>query len=242
MTTAITPANVKIWSRLGPSAAFGAVAYDLPEQDPNVMMLTADLNTFTGLERFRKKWPENFLNIGIAEQNLLGVAAGMAGEGLNPFVTSYAAYMTARCLDQIRLCMGYMNLPIKAVGFAAGYGAGELGASHYSLDDIAMLRAIPNIVILSPADCSEIVKAVEATALLDSPVYIRLTGNAIMPVTYKEDYDFEIGKAIRLKDGDDIVIIGTGAVNAECLKAAQTIDELGGADVRRDQYAHSIAA
>ncbi len=219
--------NMRIWSRLGPSGAVGAAAIEIAENEKNMVVMTADLCFFSGLERFKAAYPDNLYNLGIAEQNMIGVAAGMAKEGFIPFVTTYASFAASRCLDQIRVNMAYMKLPIKLIGLTAGFGAGILGATHMSVEDISVMRALPNIVVLSPADCSEIIKCMMAASKSDQPTYIRLTGAAGRQPVYKEDYEFEIGKAIRLVNGRDVCIFATGSVVSEAIAAAKTLLEEG---------------
>lgn len=222
-----TPANIRTWSRLGSCGAFGLAALELPERDDSVVMLTADLCFYSGLDRFKAKFPERLYNFGIAEQNLIGVAAGMAKEGLNPFATTYATFATTRCCDQVRVNMGYMQLGIKLVGLTSGLSVGILGATHMSFEDIAIMRSIPNITILSPADCTETVKATLAATQFDGPIYLRLTGVMGNPIVYREDYEYEIGKAITIKEGTDISIIATGTMVHYSLKATKLLEEKG---------------
>ena len=223
----ISPRNIRIWSRLGPSGAVGAAAMELAEKLDDIAMLTADLCFFSGLERFKAKYPDKFYNLGIAEQNMIGVAGGMAKEGLIPYATTYASFATSRCLDQVRVNMAYMKLPIKLIGLTAGFGAGILGATHMSIEDIAIMRALPNITILSPADCTEIIKCMLAAAQTENPTYIRLTGPVNTPIVYQEDYSFEIGRAIKLQEGKDLCIIATGSMVAEALDTSSILLEHG---------------
>lgn len=219
--------NFRIWSLLGPSGAHGAAAMELAETDPDVVMLTADLCFFSGLERFKSAYPEKLYNLGIAEQNMIGVAAGLAKEGFIPFANTYASFCASRCADQVRVNMSYMNLPIKLIGLTAGYGAGILGATHVSIEDVALMRALPNITVISPADCTEIVKAVLAAAKTPDPTYIRLTGPMNTPIVYKEDYNFEIGKAVKIQEGEDVCIIATGSMVSQAMKAAKLLSSEG---------------
>ena len=222
---AFTSANIRTWSMLGSNGAFGFAALELPEIDDNIAILTADEMYFSGLERFGAKYPKRLYNIGIAEQNLVGVAAGMSKEGLNVFATTYATFASTRSCDQVRVNMGYMKLGIKLVGLTAGLSVGILGATHCSIEDIAIMRAIPNITILSPADCTETVQATLAAARHKGPVYLRLTGGQPNHPVYKTDFAFEIGKAIRLREGDDIAIVATGAMVHASLEAARILSE-----------------
>lgn len=221
----ITPQNIRMWSLLGSCGAFGAAAEALVKENPNIVMLTADLCSFAGLSRFAQLYPENFYNTGIAEQNMVGVAGGMAKEGLIPFATTYATFAAMRTADQVKLNMGYMKLPIKLVGMTAGLSVGILGATHISIEDIAVIRAIPNIIILSPADCLETIKCTQAAAKIQKPVYIRLSGTMNNPPVYRNDYNFEIGKSITLKEGSDITIFATGTMVHNSLKAAKILEE-----------------
>ena len=222
-----SPANIKIWSRLGSCGAFGMAAMELPAINDDVVMLTADVKSYSGLERFSRKYPDKFYNLGIAEQNMIGVAAGMAKEGLVPFASTYATFASMRCADQVRVSMGYMNLNIKLVGLTAGYSVGILGPTHMSTEDMSVMRSIPDIIILSPADCTEAVKAMEVAACMDGPVYLRLTGSSNNPIVYDRDYDFEIGKAISLKEGSDVAILATGTMVYQSLLAAKLLEEQG---------------
>lgn len=216
--------NIRTWSLLGPSGAHGTAAMELAETDSNVVMLTADLCFFSGLERFRSTYPDKLYNLGIAEQNMIGVAAGLAKEGFIPFANTYASFCASRCADQVRVNMSYMNLPIKLIGLTAGYGAGILGATHVSIEDVALMRALPNITVISPADCTEIIKAILAAAKTPDPTYIRLTGPMNTPIVYKEDYDFEIGKAVKIQEGKDVCIIATGSMVYQAIQAAKLLE------------------
>ena len=222
-----SPINIKIWSRLGSCGAFGQAALALPKINDKVVMLTADLCTFSGLDRFKSTYPEYLFNLGIAEQNMLGVAAGFAKEGYIPFATTYATFASMRSADQVKVNMGYMNLPIKLVGLTTGFSVGILGATHMSLEDISVIRSIPNVIILSPADCTATIKATVSALHINAPVYLRLSGTMNNPIVYKEDFDFEIGKAITLQEGKDIAIIATGSMVYNSLKAAEILQSKG---------------
>lgn len=220
-------ANIRTWSRLGPCGAYGLAALELPEIDDSMVACTADLCFYSGLDRFMRKYPDRIYNVGIAEQNLVGIAGGLAKEGFNPFVSTYASFATTRALDQVRVNMGYMKLPIKLIGLTSGFSVGILGATHMSIEDISIMRAIPNITVISPADCTEFVKTVLALGDYRQPVYVRMTGTMGCPIVYKEDYDFEIGKAITLKKGKDVALIASGTMVYNSLKAAEMLEEVG---------------
>ena len=224
---AFNPMNVRIWSMLGSCGAFGQAALELPEINDKVVVLTSDLCVFSGLERFKAKFPDRLYNVGIAEQNMVGVAAGFAREGFVPFATTYAAFASMRCADQVKVNMGYMGLPVKLVGLTAGFAVGALGATHMSLEDMAVMRSIPNVTVLSPADCTATVKAVMAAATWPWPVYLRLSGPMPNPIVYKGECPFEVGKANTLREGADITIIATGSMVYQSLKAAELLDGEG---------------
>ena len=217
--------NIKLWSRLGSCGAFGAAANELAQVDDRVLMVTSDLCFYSGLNRFKSKYPDKLYNCGIAEQNMVGVAAAFAKEGFVPFATTYATFASTRCADQVRVNMGYMKLKMKLVGLTAGVSVGILGPTHVSVEDIAIIRSIPNIVILSPADCTETVKATVAASKIDAPVYLRLSGSMNNPIVYDKEYKYEIGKAIELRSGGDVSIIATGTMVYNSLKAAEILDQ-----------------
>lgn len=223
----ISSSNTRIWSRLGPSGAVGFAAMEMGKNQPEVLMLTADLCFFSGLDRFKDKYPDRMYNFGIAEQNMIGAAGGLAKEGFIPFTSTYASFCSSRCADQVRVNMSYMKLPIKMLGLTAGYGAGVLGATHMSVEDIAFMRSLPNITVLSPADCTEIIKCMMAASKTKDPTYIRLSGPVNTPIIYKEDYDFELGKAINLKEGKDVCFIATGSMVSQVLMATEIIEKKG---------------
>ncbi len=219
--------NIRVWSLLGPNGALSTAALELGEKNPTVQMMTADLSNYSGLKRFGKVYPERLINVGIAEQNLIGVAAGLAKEGYVPFANTYASFCASRCADQIRVNMAYMKLPIKLIGLSAGLGAGILGATHMAIEDLAVMRSLPNITVLSPADCTEIIKAILAASETPDPTYIRFTGPMSMPIVYNEDYDFRIGKAITIRQGHDACIFATGSMVYHSMKAAELLETRG---------------
>jgi transketolase len=199
----------------------------LAEKLENLMVLSADLGNSSGLDRFKATYPDKFLNIGIAEQNMIGVAAGLAKEGSIVFASSFAPFITMRAAEQVRMNMGYMNLNIKTVAIGSGVSMSFLGNSHFGLEDAAIMRSIPNMTVVSPADCAEIVKTVFAAAEYPHPMYIRLTGAVGFPVVYEDDYDFQIGKAVEVRSGTDVSIVATGSMVYESLEAAKILQEEG---------------
>ncbi len=220
----INERSIKIWSTIGQRATIGMAALELAKEIENLMVLTCDVSTSAGLDRFRKTFPDKYLDLGIAEQNMIGVAAGLASENYNVVTTTFAPFQTMRCCEQIKVNIGYMKKKICMVGIASGLVLGNLGYTHCCIEDIGVLRSIPGLKIISPADCLETVKALESGIKSKDPVYIRLTGSSNNPIIYKNDYDFKIGKSITLKEGKDVTIFCTGAIVSNCLKAAKLLE------------------
>lgn len=214
-------------ARLGQRGTFGLEMLEKAENNPNLIVMTADVSVPAGLDRFRKKHTDKFIDVGIAEQNMIGIAAGLASEGFEVYTTTYAPFHTLRCLEQIRMDIAEMKHPVRMVGLSSGVVLGMIGNMHCSFEDIALIRALPNITIISPADSLELVKVLNALDSYKHPVYLRLTGGAPSPIIYKEDYHFEIGKAVTIQEGNDITIIGVGSILSEAIKAAQILDEQG---------------
>ena len=184
----ITEKNIKMWSIIGPRATVGLAALDLAKNIKNLMVLTCDVSTSAGLDRYRKTFPEKYLDLGIAEQNMIGVAAGLASENFKVITTTFAPFQTMRCCEQIKVNLGYMKQKVCMIGIASGLVLGNLGYTHCCIEDIGILRSIPNLTIISPADSLETVKAIESALNHNQSVYIRITGSANNPMVYKKDY------------------------------------------------------
>ena len=206
---------------------FGQAVLDAAKEDEKFVLLTADLATLSGMTRYIEQYPNQFYNVGIAEQNMIGISAGLAAEGFHPCATTYATFITMRSCEQIRHFCGYMNEKIIVVGSGAGLSQGFAGNTHYTIEDLAVMRSIPNITILSPADAGSAVKLFELARKAENAVYIRLTGNLNCPMVYKEETDFEIGKAKILAEGSDVVIYAVGTMVNSALKAAKMLGENG---------------
>lgn len=222
-----SPINIKTWSIMGANGVIGTAVMDLPELNDKVIVMTADQCLNSGLTRFKNTWPDRFINAGISEQNMITMAGGMFKEGLMPYVTAQAPFMSMRSTDQVRVTLGYMKLGVKILGLSAGFSQGEYGATHHCINDIAIMRSIPNLTVLSPADCTATVKMILSVANSDLPVYIRLTGVTHNPIVYNEEPPFEIGKANLLKDGKDVTVFATGTMVYHSLKAADLLAEKG---------------
>ncbi len=207
---------------------FGEALLELGESNKDVVVLTADLADSTRVRRFADKFPDRFFDVGVAEQSLVTVAAGMAEVGKIPFTTSYAVFSPGRTFEQIKVTAALNNVPVKIVGEHAGFGASMYGATHESLEDIALMRVIPNMVVVSPCDYEETKKATVAVANDGKPTYLRLSRQDSPAFTKVED-KFEIGKANILREGKDpqVAIIGCGPILALALEAAEELEKNG---------------
>ncbi len=206
--------------------AYGQTLVKLGREFDNIIVMDADLSNSTQTSLFAKEFPDRFINVGIAEQNLMGVASGLALSGKVVFASSFAIFATGRTWEQIRNSIAYMNLNVKIAATHSGLSVGPDGASHQALEDLALMRVIPNMVVLSPADVYQTEKAIYAAYRYNGPVYIRL-GRAPYPIVTTPDMDFEIGKDIILKEGRDGTIFATGLTVGEALKAAEVLEEKG---------------
>ncbi len=202
--------------------AYGQALAELGAINDKVVVLDADLSKSTKTNDFKKVFPERFFNIGIAEQNLLGTAAGFAAAGKIPFASSFAVFAVGRAYDQIRNSIAYPKLNVKIAATHAGLTVGEDGGSHQMLEDIALMRALPNMTVLVPADGEETKQAVMAAAAYEGPVYIRL-GRPKVPVLFDADYQFEIGKGVVLQDGSDVTLVATGIMVSKAVEAAEKL-------------------
>ena len=207
--------------------SFGEALCALAETNPDIVVLDADLAEATKTGIFKKKYPERFIDCGIAECNMVGIAAGLATCGKTPFASSFAMFSAGRAFEQVRNSVGYPHLNVKIAGSHAGISVGEDGATHQCCEDIALMRSIPGMVVLNPADHYEMQAAVKAAAEYVGPVYIRLGRLAVESVNNNDDYAFEIGKGITLRDGKDITIIATGLLVQEAVKAAKALEAAG---------------
>lgn len=205
---------------------YGKALARLAKERDDVVVLDADLTGSTKTSEFKKVAPERFVEVGIAEQDMIGVASGLAASGKTVFASTFAVFATGRCWEQIRLAVAYPKQNVKIVSTHCGISVGEDGASHQALEDIAIMRAIPNMVVISPADAHQAYAATMAIAEERGPCYMRL-GRADFPLIYPEDVKFEIGKADILREGSDVTLIGTGQMVSYCLDAAKALSEEG---------------
>lgn len=206
--------------------AYGEALAKLGKENENVVVLEADLSKSTMTAYFKKEFPERHINVGIAEADLIGTAAGFATTGKIPFASTFALFAAGRAYDQIRNSVAYPKLNVKICPTHAGVSLGEDGGSHQSVEDLALMRAIPGMVVLSPADAVETEKMIFAAAEYEGPVYVRL-GRLNIPVLFDDNYKFEIGKAVTLTEGNDVAILATGLMVYEATEAAKQLAEQG---------------
>lgn len=223
----ISEKSTRRWARMGARAFYGLALSSLATENANVLAVSADLGRSSGLDRFSKEYPDQFINMGIAEQNMVGCSAGLARMGFDVFASTFAPFASMRASEQVRMNMGYMHEPVKLVALGSGLAMGFLGNSHYGLEDIAVMRTVPGLTIISPADCAEIFKTIEACIGHPHPVYIRLTGAINCPIVYTEDYDFQIGRAHWVIPPEDVTVISSGTTVGHSLKAIQILKEQG---------------
>lgn len=205
---------------------YGKALADLARENPRVVVLDADLAGSTKISDFQKVCPERFVEVGIAEQNMIGIAAGLAASGKIAFASTFGVFATGRCWEQIRLAVAYPKMNVKIVATHSGISVGEDGASHQALEDMAIMRALPNMTVISPADAYETYMATKAIADYDGPVYMRL-GRAEFPCITEEGAPFVIGKAHVMREGSDVTLIGTGQMVSVCLDAAEILASEG---------------
>ena len=206
--------------------AFGKALVEAGQGNPDVVVLDADLGSSTQAAIFKEAFPERFYQVGIAEQNMVGMAAGMASVGLIPFTSTFACFTGRRVADQVSISVAFPRFNVKFLGAYAGVPAGKTGATHQAFEDLAILRAIPNMVVICPADAAETRQVVLAAAAYDGPVYIRST-REVLPVLFDSDYRFEIGKAVTLREGSDVALVTTGIMAHKVLAAADELQTRG---------------
>lgn len=204
--------------------AYGQTLLELGRENSRVVVLDADLSGSTKTKPFSKEFPERFFNAGIAEANMTGMAAGLAAGGMIPFASTFAVFAAGRAFEQIRQSVAYPGLNVKIVATHGGITVGEDGGSHQSVEDLAIMRSLPKMTVLCPADGPETAAAIRAAAAYNGPVYVRL-GRGKVPVVFDQDCDFTIGKGVTLRDGSDLTFITTGLMTAEALQAATILAE-----------------
>lgn len=207
-------------------AAYGEALVSLAEQDPSLLVLDADLSSATMTKNFSKAYPDRFFNMGIAEANMIGVAAGLAACGKKPFANTFAMFAAGRAWEQVRNSVAYPHLNVKVVGSHGGLSVGEDGATHQCCEDLALMRTIPGMTVLNPADYVEAGQVVRAAVKMEGPVYMRF-GRLAIPTIFDSTYRFEIGKGVQLTEGTDVTLIATGLLVGEAIKAAELLKNEG---------------
>lgn len=217
---------MKLDKKIATRQSYGEALVELGKENKNIVVLDADLSTATKTNLFAKEFPERFFDIGIAEQDMIGTAAGFATCGKIPYASTFAVFAVGRAYDQVRNGICYPNLNVKICATHAGVTVGEDGASHQMLEDIGMMRAIPNMTVISPSDDTQTKWVIKEISKIQGPVYVRLS-RAATPVIYDENEKFEIGKAIQIGKGKDGTIFATGDTVAEAIKAKEILEKLG---------------
>jgi transketolase len=205
---------------------FGETMSDLADEDPRVLVLDADVGVSTGAAAFEAAHPDRFLQMGIAEQGMLGAAAGLATLGFVPVVSAFSCFAVGRAFDSIRVLIAQPALSVKIAGGYAGLLTGMTGKTHQMFDDVAIMRTLPNVSVLAPADEVETAQAIRAMVACDGPFYIQLTREA-SPVLFAADYRFEIGPAVRVRDGSDVTLVSTGVQTTRVYQAAEILASRG---------------
>ena len=215
-----------ISKKIATRQSYGEKLAELGEKEKKIVVLDADLSEATKTNIFAKKFPERFFDMGIAEQDMMATAAGMASCGNIPFVSTFAVFAAGRAYDQIRNSIAYPKLNVKICATHAGITVGEDGATHQMLEDISLMRTLPNMLVLSPSDDTQTKWMIEAISKLEGPTYVRLARLGT-PILYKEEQEFEIGKGIQIGDGIDATIIATGVTVAEAIMAKEELENQG---------------
>ena len=206
--------------------AYGKTLVQLGRENPDIVVLDADLSTSTQTIYFAREFPDRFFNVGLAEQNLIGISAGLAASGKTVFASSFAVFATGRCFDQIRVSIAQPHLNVKVVASHAGISVGEDGASHQAIEDLALMCSLPGFTVVVPADEVETPQAIRAAAATPGPFYVRC-GRPKVPVVYPPDYHFVPGKAAVMREGQDVTIVANGLMVAAALEAAAALEREG---------------
>jgi transketolase len=201
---------------------YGKILVELGRQDKNIVVLDADLSPSTMTSFFAREFPQRFFDCGLEEQNMIGIAAGLAASGKTVFASTFAVFVVCRCFDQLRLCISQPNINVKIVATHSGISVGEDGASHQAIEDLALCCALPNFTVVVPADAIEAAEAVRAAASAYGPFYIRLS-RPKTPIVYPEGYHLTLGRAVTMRQGKDVTIIATGIMVAKALEAADIL-------------------
>jgi transketolase len=211
---------------IAPREVYGKTLVDLGRENPDIVVLDADLSPSTMTKYFKSEFPERFFEVGIAEQNMIGIASGLAASGKIPFASTFAVFAPGRCFDQVRVSVAQAKLNVKIVVTHAGITVGEDGASHQALEDLALICSLPGFTVIVPADAIETAQAIRAAATLQGPCYVRLC-RPKLPVIFDNSYKFQIGQAVEIRSGTDVTIIACGVMVAAALEASTILSQEG---------------
>ncbi len=215
-----------------PREAFGHTLVELARENPDIVVLDADLASSTRVTYFKEAFPERFFQMGVAEQNMMGVAAGMALMGKVPFVSTFAVFASRRACDQVAISVAHCRTNVKIVGAYSGIVSGNNGATHQAVEDVGIMRAIPHMVVVDPGDDVEMAQVVRAIVAYDGPVYLRVTRDVWPRVSPDgsdggQPYEFALGKGVQVRSGSDVTLIGSGMMTSQCVEAADLLARLG---------------
>ena len=227
-TVHIDELTIKTMRKIGSSGSFlGLALKEVMSDDSDVYILVADVCRYSGLSKVKELFPDRVINVGIAEQDMIGIAAGLALQGAKVYVVTYASFVVLRAMEQVRHNASVLGLNLIIVGINAGYSMENLGISHWSTEDIAMTRCLPNMKVVCPSDNLEAYKVGIESGKTKGPMYVRLSGVRDDPIVYEKDYEYSLGKIIVLRDGEDALILSHGSMVNESLKAADLLKENG---------------
>lgn len=219
----VNTSTLRNWQRVGQRGIYGLSLLDLARTNHSIYAISADLGNSSGLDRFRRDIPDRFLNIGISEQHMIGFASGLSSLGNNVFVSSFAPFLSLRAGEQVRMNLSYMRSNVKLVSIGSGISMGYLGNSHFGLEDVSIIRSLPNIPIFQPSDCYELNQILKYLSDFDGPAYVRLTGIAPNPSVFNPDYIFKPGSVVHHRSGCDLLVLTSGSILSSVLLAADSL-------------------
>jgi transketolase len=214
------------YADLSTREAYGKILVELGKEHEDIVVLDADLSSSTMTKYFAAEFPERFIQCGLEEQNMVGIAAGLAATGKIPFVSTFAVFAACRCFDQVRVCVAQPKLNVKVVATHGGITVGEDGASHHAIEDLALYCSLPGFNVVVPADAIETVEVIKAAVAVEGPFYVRL-GRPKFPAVYKDGYRFKLGKVVRMREGKDATVIACGIMVSKALEAANNLASQG---------------
>ena len=226
-TVAAAPTDWRTRSSKQTRLAYGQALLELGAREPRTVVVSADTQDLLGIRGYIERYPDRFVELGIAEQNAIGVASGLATTGLRPYVCAYAPFITARSMEQVRNDVAYANQRVVIGAAASGISLGVAGGTHHALEDLALMRSLPNMTVIVPADVDEAYKAALATLDIDGPVYLRLGGRTEEPPVTDPDAPFRLGRAVQLRPGRDVCVIACGALVEMAIRASDTLKPEG---------------